>query len=149
MELELQDVSPLLARTLKPTEVPRVTGWVAALRVLLSARYRDQIPAGSEPFFHVQVADAIQRRLDKPRQMVESESAGPFSVRWGNLRAWFGPEDLAEMDSVAGFGGARTYRTPAPDSQRFNNRMQTKPVPDDELDVIANTTLRGSYVPPG
>lgn len=149
MELSLQDVSPLLARTLKPTEVPRVTGWIAALRVLLSARYRDQIPAGSEPFFHVQVADAIQRRLDKPRQMVESESAGPFSVRWGSLKSWFSREDLEEMDSVAGFGGARTYRTPAPDAIRFNNRMQTKPVPDDELDVIANTTLRGSYVPPG
>lgn len=149
MDLQMDQVSPLLARSLKPAETPRVTGWLAALNVALKARYGQRITGDLEPFFLVKVADAIQRRLDKPKQMVESESAGPFSARWASkstLGSWFSREDLAEMDEVTGSAGARSYRTPAPDAIRFNNRMELRPEVE-ELDIIANTTIRGSYVP--
>lgn len=150
MELTLDRVSPLLARPLKPTETPRVTGWLAALQVSLTARYRVRLTPDLEPFFLVKVADAVQRRLDKPKQMVESESAGPFSARWSSastLGAWFSRDDLNEMDEVTGSAGARTYRTPAPDAIRFNNLVDRFPE-SENLEVIANTTIRGSYVPP-
>lgn len=151
MDLAMMWVSPLLARPLKPAETPRVEGWLAALNVSLNARYGQRLTSDLEPFFLVKVADAIQRRLDKPKQMVESESAGPFSARWSSastLGSWFSKDDLAEMDEVAGSAGARSYRTPAPDAIRFNNRMELRPDLID-LDIIANTTIRGSYVPPG
>lgn len=153
MNLTLADVSPLLARPLKPTETARANGWIAAIDALLNARYKGAITPELEPFFWVKVADAVQRRLDKPKQMVESESAGPFSARWSSastLGSWFGKPDLEEMDAVTGMGGARTYRTPAPDHIRFNNRMGQLDVDAaaSELEAIANTTIRGSYVPP-
>lgn len=91
------------------------------------------------------MADAIQRRLDKGQQLVDSETSGPFSVRWNaksNSAAWFLPEELAEMDDLAGLGGARSYRTPAPDGIRFNNRLRS--IPDTYgLSEIANETIEG------
>ena len=149
MELKLEQVSPLLARPLKPTESARVSGWLAALTVSLNSRYRERITTQLEPFFLVKVADAVQRRLDKPKQMVDSETAGPFAARWNSastLGSWFTKDDLNEMDSIAGTAGTRTYRTPAPDSIRFNNAIESEPEAS-ELEVIANVVVRGAHVP--
>lgn len=149
MELKVERVSPLLARPLKPTETARVAGWLAALAVSLDSRYRGRITTQLEPFFLVKVADAVQRRLDKPKQMVDSETAGPFAARWNaasTLGSWFTRADLDEMDAITGTAGTRTYRTPAPDSIRFNNRIESLPDAS-ELEDIANVVVRGAHVP--
>lgn len=154
LNLTLEKVQPLLAKPPSAGQVPRVEGWVRALSVLLNSRYRqvfepDSFLAGDlEPLFLVYVADAIQRRLDKARQMLDSEGAGPFSARWNpasSLGAWFLPAELAEMDATAGLGGTRSYRTPAPDAIRFNNRIHSFE-PDSVLDEVAQDAIGGPHV---
>lgn len=89
------------------------------------------------------VADAVQRRLDKLKQMVDSEGAGPFNVRWNpasSLGAWFLPAELDDMDGATGAGGTRSYRTAAPDAIRYGN-LSRDHMTDYELDE------GDSYVP--
>lgn len=77
-----------------------------------------------EPLFLMFVADALQRRLDKAKQMVDSEGAGPFNVRWNaasSLGECFLTAEIEGMDEVTGFGGTRSYRTAAPDAIRYGN----------------------------
>ena len=127
MDVSLTKVQPLLARPLSEAQTPRVEGWLAALKVLLERRYKDALTLEVEPLFLVFVADAVQRRLDKVRQQVSSEGAGSLNVSWApasSLGGWFLPSELAEMDGVTVGSGTRTYRTPAPDHIRFNNRLR-------------------------
>ena len=117
-------MTPLLAKPPSAAQTPRVEGWLAGLKVLLNNKYGEQLTAEVEPLFLVYVADAVQRRLDKLRQMLDSEGAGPFSARWNpasSLGAWFLPDELEAMDEVTGGGGTRTYRAAAPDGIRYGN----------------------------
>lgn len=121
-------MKPLLAKPPSAAQTQRVEGWIAGLRVLLNNRYGDTLTTEVEPLFLVYVADALQRRLDKMRQMLDSEGAGPFSARWSaasSLGAWFLQAELDEMDAVTGGGGTRTYRTAAPDALRYGNLSRT------------------------
>lgn len=151
LTLTLAKVQPLLVKPPSGSQAPRVEGWLAGISVLLNKRYPsafpepvEGLPAQSlEPLFLVYVADAVQRRLDKVRQMIDSEAAGPYATRWNaasSLGGWFLPAELEEMDEVTGGGGTRTYRTPAPDYVRFNNRMDTYE-PGSELEYIAGESL--------
>lgn len=158
LTLTLEKVQPLLARPVGAGQAPRVSGWLAALGVSLNSRYRvvfggePDTPDGYsvEPLFLAYVADALQRRLDKAKQMVDAEGAGPFSAKWNSasaLGAWFLPAEIEEMDSVAGLGGTRTYRTPAPDYIRFNNTVDVCE-PASDLEVIANEAAGSPNVSP-
>ncbi|MDQ0735328.1 hypothetical protein [Arthrobacter agilis] len=118
--------------------------------MLLERRYGASLTADLEPLFLVTVADAVQRRLDKLKQMIDSEGAGPFSARWNSassLGAWFLPAELETLDSITGNTGTRTYRTPAPDHIRFNNRVDTYE-PETELEDIANEAIGEDHVSP-
>lgn len=155
LTLTLAKVQPLLAKPPSGAQTPRVEGWLAGISVLLNTRYPSAFPTtpeeasvNLEPLFLVYVADAVQRRLDKARQMLDSEGAGPFSARWSaasSLGAWFLPAELEEMDSITGGGGTRTYRTAAPDYIRFNNRLTTYE-PETELEYVAGEALGGPDV---
>lgn len=128
MDLTLAKVQPLLQKPVPAGQAPRVEGWLKGIAVLLDKRYGDALTLAIEPLFLVYVADAMQRRLDKLKQMVDSEGAGPFNVRWNpasSLGGWFLQSELDEMDDVTGLGGTRTYRTPAPDHIRFNNQASS------------------------
>jgi hypothetical protein len=128
LELNLAKVQPLLAKPPTAAQAPRVNGWLAGLGVLLNSKYGDTLTVANEPLFLMFVADALQRRLDKVKQMVDSEGAGPFSVRWNaasSLGECFLPAELDGMDEVTGFGGTRSYRTAAPDAIRFGNMSRT------------------------
>lgn len=138
MDLTMAKVTPLLAKPPSAAQTPRVEGWLAGLKVLLDNRYGDKLTSALEPLFLVFVADALQRRLDKLKQMIDSEGAGPFSARWNpasSLGAWFLQGELDEMDSVTGGGGTRTYRTAAPDGVRFGNLSRCSIWEEEGIDV--------------
>ena len=146
MDVSLEKVQPLLASPPTAAQKPRIEGWLAALKILLERRYCTSLTPEVEPLFLVTVADAVQRRLDKKQQMVDSENAGPFAVRWNaasSLGSWFLPGEMAGLDDLAGLGGARTYRTPAPDAIRFGNRLASIEW-DDDLEEIANEAIQGA-----
>jgi hypothetical protein len=148
MDVSLSKVQPLLARPLSEGQKPRVEGWLAALKVLLELRYGVVLTVDLEPLFLVTVADAVQRRLDKTKQMIDSEAAGPFSARWNpasSLGAWFLPAELESLDSITGNTGTRTYRTPAPDHVRFVNRLESYE-PESDLEEIANEAIGEPHV---
>lgn len=149
MDLTLEKILPLLLRPPSAGQTPRVSGWVAALNALLGVRYKGGITTAIEPVFIVYCADAIQRRLDKAKQMVDSEGAGPFNVRWNaasSLGGWFLPSEIDEMDDITGGGGTRTYRTPAPDSIRLNNLSGTPfdEFEDEALSAVAQEAIGGT-----
>jgi hypothetical protein len=128
LDLTLAKVQPLLAKPPTAAQAPRVSGWLAGLKVLLDTKYGEFITPAVEPLFLMHVADAIQRRLDKTKQMVDSESAGLASIRWNaasSLMGWFLPDEIADMDSVTGGSGTRSYRTAAPDAISFGNMART------------------------
>lgn len=132
--LTLERIEPLLARPLNAVEKPRVSAWIGAIEAFLSQRYTVAKVAEMVDYFTVSAADAIQRRLAKPNQMADSESAGPFSVRWNSASArggWFLAPELAEMDDTAGIGGTRTYRTQAPSGVIVGNLHRPRPFVDD------------------
>lgn len=156
LTLTLEKVQPLLLSPPSAAQAPRVSGWLAGISVLLNARYRSAFPDSPapgttqdlEPLFLVYVADAVQRRLDKARQMVESEGAGPFNARWNaasSLGGWFLPSEIDDMDTVTGGGGTRTYRTPAPDHIRFNNLVDAPldEAEDEALSAVAQEAAGG------
>lgn len=103
----------------------RVDAWLSAINARIVVRYRlALLDDDRRPLFVGYAADAIQRRLDKPKRMVDQENAGPFGVKWNSrssLGGWFLPEEISDMDSAAGVGGVRTVRAPAPDGVRFSN----------------------------
>ena len=133
--LPLSDVEPLLARPLTATERPRSEAFVAAMMALLVGRYGDSLTARWEavqPLVVAYVAASIDRRLAKANQAAESETSGPFSVRWSSASssgAWFLPAELADLDRLFGKGGSRTYRTQAPDAQWVPGRFTRRDVP--------------------
>lgn len=103
----------------------RVDAWLKAINASIVIRYRTALlDDDRRSLFVGYAADAIQRRLDKSKRMVDSENAGPFGVKWNPrsaLGGWFLPEEITDMDRIAGVGGVRTLRAPAPDGVRFNN----------------------------
>ncbi len=133
--LTLAEVEPLLSRPLSDAERPRAEAFVAAMMALLVGRYGDSLTARWEavrPLVVAYVAAAIDRRLAKANQAAESETSGPFSVRWSSASssgAWFLPAELADLDRLFGKGGSRTYRTQAPDAQWVPNRFTRRDVP--------------------
>lgn len=127
IDLKFDLIEPFLP-TLKPSQQERVEAWLPALQVVLNSRYGDRITQGddgNEPLFFNIVGDAIERRLSRPG-MVLQQNIGPAGVRYdprGNLSRWFLAEELEQLDEITGFGGIRSKRTPAPDGQRFGNRV--------------------------
>lgn len=142
-------MNPLLPKPVPAGQQPRVEAWLKGIAVHLNNRYGDALTLAREPLFLVYVADAVQRRLDKAKQMVDSEGAGPFNVRWNAASAlggWFLQPEVDEMDEVTGMGGTRTYRTPAPDHIRLNNRVHS--YVSDDLDELANDAIGRDHVSP-
>lgn len=138
MDLTLEKVTPLLVKPPSAAQTPRVEGWLAGLKVLLNNKYGEQLTPDVEPLFLVYIADAVQRRLDKLRQMLDSEGAGPFSARWNpasSLGAWFLPDELESMDEVTGGGGTCTYRAAVPDGVRYGNLSRSNPWEEEGIDV--------------
>lgn len=133
--LPLSDVEPLLARPLTAAERPRAEAFVAAMMALLSGRYGDALASrweSVEPLVVAYVAAAIDRRFAKVNTLAESETSGPFSVRWSSASttgAWFLDAELGDLDRLFGKGGSRTYRTPAPDEQRMLNMLRRHEIP--------------------
>lgn len=133
--LPLSDVEPLLARPLTATERPRAEAFVAAMMALLAGRYGDALASrweGVRPLVVAYVAAAIDRRFAKVNTLAESETSGPFSVRWSSASttgAWFLDAELGDLDRLFGKGGSRTYRTPAPDEQRMLNMLRRHEIP--------------------
>jgi len=127
INLTMNLVEPFLP-PLKESQQERVEAWLSVLQVILNARYGAGITqepdGGNEPMFLSAAADAIERRLARPG-MVLQQNIGPAGVRYdprATLARWFLPEQLDELDAVAGFGGVRSVRTPAPDAIRYGNR---------------------------
>lgn len=139
--LPLSDVEPLLARPLTATERPRAEAFVAAMLALLSGRYGDALASRWEsvqPLVVAYVAAAIDRRFAKVNTLAESETNGPFSVRWSSASttgAWFLDAELADLDRLFGRGGSRTYRTPAPDAIRSLNPLSVEDLARDSMPV--------------
>lgn len=133
--LPLSDVEPLLARPLTAAERPRAEAFVAAMMALLSGRYGDALASrweSVEPLVVAYVAAAIDRRFAKVNTLAESETSGPFSVRWSSASttgAWFLDAELGDLDRLFGKGGSRTYRTQAPDAQWVPGRFTRRDVP--------------------
>ncbi len=133
--LPLSDVEPLLARPLTATERPRAEAFLAAMLALLAGRYGDALASRWEavkPLVVAYVAASIDRRFAKVNTLAESETSGPFSVRWSSASttgAWFLDAELADLDRLFGKGGSRTYRTQAPDAQWVYNRFLRRDVP--------------------
>lgn len=133
MQLELSKLQPFL----RPNPLPQnkktlVNAWAPVLALLLTKRYGESITdtgdAATEPVFVSSAASAIQRRLDKPNQMINAQSVNGASATYNaSLLAWFDPAELSELDSFAGKGGIRTVRTPAPDRIRYGNLTTRMP----------------------
>lgn len=128
MDLTTAKLIPFLP-PLNPTQLTKVTAWVTVLGPLLNARYGDAITEELEPVFVSAAADAITRRLERTRGGAIEERIGPASIKRDAkflLPQWFLPEELAQLDELAGVGSGtiRSHRTPAPDGQRFINRFR-------------------------
>lgn len=126
LNLTMEDVTPFLP-PLSTAQQARATAWLPVLNLLLDGRYGADITTERRPLFVSTAADAIERRLTKPRGLIDSQAVGSANVRYNRralLATWFLPEELAQLDDVAGYGrGVRTVRTPAPDGIRFGNTM--------------------------
>lgn len=122
---------------LTAAQTAKVAAWIPVLALHLNGRYGDRIttdPSGTdpvippnEPAFVSAAADAIMTRLARPAAQIDSQTIGPANVRYNNRAAllrWFLPEQLSELDVLAGIGSIRSVRTPAPDAVRFGNRMR-------------------------
>ncbi|GAB2567484.1 hypothetical protein [Leucobacter ruminantium] len=132
MDLTRAKLDPFLP-TLRTDQSTKVDAWITVLGPLLNARYGDAITAELEPVFVSAAADAIIRRLERPRGGAIEERVGPASIKRDPrflLSAWFLPEELEQLDDVIGAGSIRSHRTPAPDAQRFGNRYRPE-VPDE------------------
>lgn len=134
-ELSTEDVAPLLNRPLTDVERLRAEAFIAAMLALLAGRYGDALASRWEavkPLVVAYVAASIDRRFAKVNTLAESETSGPFSVRWSSASttgAWFLDAELADLDRLFGKGGSRTYRTPAPDEQRMLNMLRRHEIP--------------------
>lgn len=155
MQASLADVEPFLNRTLSAAQRTKAEAWLRALSALVTARYGRRLTRYAEDnpdnpldvIVHSIMAAAIDRRFDKPNRLIDSEGAGPFSVKYNSgagLSGWFLADELAELDGALGVGGTRSYRTPAPDPIRFGNLYDVSVVPEDEvLEDIANDAVSG------
>jgi len=128
MDLTKEKLAPFLP-ALRADQETKVEAWITVLGPLLNARYGDAITSEVEPVFVSAAADAIIRRLERPNSGALRERVGPASIDRDArflLAAWFLPEELAQLDDLMGVGAGviRTHRTPAPDAQRFGNRLR-------------------------
>lgn len=122
----MEKLTPFLP-TLTAPQTQKADAWRPVLELLLNGRYGDRITATNEPVFIEAAADAISRRLARPNGMIDSQGVGSASVKYNQralLARWFLPEQLSEMDVLAGLGSIRSVRTPAPDDVRFGNRVR-------------------------
>lgn len=126
MELSWEKVSPFLSPQ-ATLQKARVEAYLPVLQVRLNTRYGDRITENLEPVFSEIVAEAIMRRLERGSRGIRRQSVGGASVEYDPrmpLTSWFTAEELSELDSLTGMGGARTVRMPAPYGQRFGNLYQ-------------------------
>lgn len=143
------DLIPLLGRPLPESEEPRVQAQIDAMMAVLAARYGDRLSGrwdAASPLVMLVLAKAVNRLLSKQNEMAESESAGPFSVRWGSASTTgdlFLAGELTSLDVVLGRGGTRTVRTRAPDGQRFGNVLSNL-----DLSPVSAETVAGIEVEP-
>lgn len=127
--LSLEQVEVLLPSQLQESQRQRAEALLMMVEQILVARYGSRLSTKWEAVSHIVAgfaASVIARKLAKVNEMAESESAGPFSVRWRAESASGGlflPNELSVLDSLFGRGGTRTVRTPAPDKIRRLNRM--------------------------
>lgn len=133
MDLTREKLGPFLP-ALTPDQGTKVDAWITVLGPLLNARYGDAITTELEPVFVSAAADAIIRRLGRPRNGAIEERVGPASIKRDPsylLSQWFLPEELTQLDELVGVGAGtiRSHRTPAPDEHRFGNRY--RPEADD------------------
>lgn len=140
-DITWEDVRPLLPQPVPPEGEALVAAYVDAMAALLRLRYPaatvDQWEA-ARPLVLVYVAAAVSRRLAKTNEMATSEQSGPFSVRWAASSTEGGlflGNELADLDKAFGKGGTRSYRTPAPDEQRYLNRLKRSDVVRNGSDV--------------
>jgi hypothetical protein len=128
LDLKLEELKPFLP-PLDTDEETRVKAWIPVLTLLLDQRYRDRIIEANRVLFVSAAADALERRLGKPRGLIDQEGAGPFTTRYNPraaLSRWFLPEELEQLDDATGLGGnIRSVRTPAPDAFRFGNTSRS------------------------
>lgn len=137
----MQKLQPFLP-TLTAAQTTKVTAWLPVLELHLNGRYGDRITqepnGGNEPAFVSAAADAIMTRLARPGGQIDSQTIGPANVRYNSRAAllrWFLPEQLSELDVLAGIGSIRSVRTPAPDAVRFGNRMRRADVFPEEVEL--------------
>lgn len=124
-DLTFDEVRDFVTAPFSVADERQINARLRAMSALLQARY-GTIRKAHAPVVLSIMGAAISRRLAKRNQMARSEGAGPFRVDWdaASTRAtFFLPEELAELDDLMGLGGARTYRTPAPDGVRYASRM--------------------------
>lgn len=115
MELEANEILPHLNQI--PSNPTTVNLWVDGMVEWLNASYDEARLERMRSFVTVYIADAVNRRLAKPDTFLVSESAGPFRAQWSERSArggMFLPEEIADLNRVLGVGGARSYRTAAP-----------------------------------
>jgi hypothetical protein len=136
MDLTIAKVQEFLP-SLTPPEKASVTAWLTAINARFTQRYGARITLALEPVFVSYAADAVKRRLDKQRtgggQMIESQTTGPFGVRFSaraSLGGWFLPEEVSDMDETVGMGGIQTHRMAAPDGIRYGNLSRHHDVED-------------------
>lgn len=107
----------------------RAEARIQSMLTLLAGRYRATWAARfkeARPTVADYIAAALDRRAIKANPMAESETSGPFNVRWtseSTRGSWFLAAELADLDRLFGKGGSRTVRTPAPDTVRKLNRL--------------------------
>lgn len=136
--LTLDDIEDLLASPPAGEAARRqAEARILAMVTLLAGRYRATWAARFEqakPLLVAYVAAALDRRAAKSNPMAESETAGPFTVRWASETSngtWFLAAELADLDLIFGRGGTRTVRTPAPDEIRALNRLRMSEIPEE------------------
>jgi hypothetical protein len=123
----LADVSPFIVPDLSTGETQKATTWMPSVNAFLASRYGDVITDASKPLYAPYVAEAIAAKLRPTPRGIARQSVPSGSVEYvlsplGG--GWFSSGDLSAMDSLAGIGGVRTVRMPAPDAVRYGNLVE-------------------------
>lgn len=117
LNVNLQDVSPFLTKTLTASETPLAESWVRVLSIYLNARYGERITVANQEVFCFYIAEAITRKLRNPNPQILSQSVEGASVTYaanstrGDL---FLPAELRDMDGLVGKHRIGSIRFTAP-----------------------------------
>lgn len=133
-DLDLDDVSMFIIPLLSDGEQATAAQWLTAINAFLSNRYGDAITSTTVPLFAPYVAEAIAAKLRPTPRGIARQSVPSGSVEYvlspiGG--GWFSAGDMSAMDSLAGIGGVRTVRMPAPDAVRYGNLVEPAPFFED------------------